>query len=435
MPKETDISHDLRIDLTRDSRETFIPLRHSDLFERLKQRFEMSPAEADSFQSLFDRMQSIFHVEHLSALISIEDLYCPLDPDNEQIQLSEDVPEDMHQRVERLFDRFANLAYAAHYQRLSRQELERMIKLGSNAGVKLEVDFDVFDRLEIFARGYRMVDINQRHWKNFFREKTIKLPEFHRLILTFQLKNDKEVEKKKLDKTMRSDAVYIKNFKNIPETDLEILLPGTRVKLSTLDRGKILLPTLTGAAPSVYKFVRGLLFVGVTATIVSSWGMFLVIAAMIGYVGRSVFVYFRTKDKYEFNLTKNLYLKNLDNNAGVLYRVLNEAQEQELCETAIGYTVLWRYAGEQGLDEEELDQIAESFLSEETNMDVDFDLHDALGKLSRLGLATTVSPGHWTAIAIESAPGALVENWERLFQKRARSMGKDDGFEDNLLTS
>lgn len=418
MPHETEPSHDLHVDLSTDSRETFIPLRHNDLKLRLIKRFEMSPIAARNFRCMFEQLQSILHVEHLAAMVRIEDLYSPFDPDDEQVIDLEYDQQELTSRMDGLFDRMADLAYAAHYQRLSRDELERMINLSSRAGVKLEVDFDIFERLEIFARGYRMVEVQQRRWQNFFRERTITLPEFHRLILAFRLRGGEAFEKRKVDKNMRSDAVYIKIFKNIPETDLEILLPGTRVKFSTLDRGIIMLPTLTGMAPSIYRFVRGLILVGLTATIVSTWGMFLVVAAVIGYSIKSVFAYFRTRDKYEFNLTKNLYLKNLDNNVGVLYRVLNEAQEQELCETTLGYAVLWKFAGERGLDELELDRLAEQFLAEETDIDVDFDLHDALGKLARLGLANVDSAGRWKPTSLEAASVVLIENWEKMFAKR-----------------
>ena len=120
---------------------------------------------------------------------------------------------------------------------------------------------------------------------------------------------------------------------------------------------------------------------------------------------------------------------------GVLYRVLNEAQEQELCETTLGYSVLWNFAGELGVDELELDRLAEEFLANETNMDVDFDLHDALGKLARLGLATVDARGRWKATPIEIASRELISNWEQLFAKRARLKPSDDGFDENLMTT
>ncbi len=54
-----------------------------------------------------------------------------------------------------------------------------------------------------------------------------------------------------------TESVYIKIFKDIPKVDLEMLLPGTRFKLSLMDRGKIVLPTLSGVGLTVWKFLQG----------------------------------------------------------------------------------------------------------------------------------------------------------------------------------
>ena len=144
----------------------------------------------------------------------------------------------------------------------------------------------------------------------------------------------------------------------------------------------------------------------------------MVLGAFIGYLVKSVLAYYRTKDKYQFDLTRSLYLKNLDNNSGVLYRILNEAQQQELCETIIGYAMLWKASPKRGLKEQPLDEVAEKFLFNQTQIDVDFDLHDALGKLARLGLADVDADGYWTATPIEAAPDILSENWLRIFRSR-----------------
>ena len=135
------------------------------------------------------------------------------------------------------------------------------------------------------------------------------------------------------DNAMDADHVYLKTFKNIPETDLEILLPGSKVRLSMLDRGKILLPT----AMALFKMSRFFVLLGTISLVGLAVAKFddilallLVTGAIIGYFVKSVLSYFRTKQKYQFGLTKSLYLKNLGNNSGVLYRILNEAEEQEL---------------------------------------------------------------------------------------------------------
>lgn len=401
--------------------ESYIPLRHSDLVKRLEKSLGCHPDESKTFKELCARLTTIFHVEHLSTLLDVEDLYAPLDPDAEVIELYELDEDQRNQQVDLLFDRLTKLLYSAHYHRLDRDELRHAIDIGYTWGVKLDVDIDVFDRLEIFARGWRTVTRKRRRWQNFFREETVELPEFHRLMIAFRLK-----ESSRLEKSMRSDVVYIKMFKNIPETDLEILLPGSRVRLSIFDQGKILVPNLSSAAMTVFKIFR----VGVFLTIVAAaWIIKWVLAAavLVGYVTKAAFGYFSTKEKYQFGLTKSLYLKNMDNNSGVIYRLFNEAEEQEMCETVLAYSMLWQHQKADGLTDLEIDDLSESYLEKTVNFPVEFDVHDALEKLARLGLADVDKQGKWTAMPLKIAASRLRENWKKVF-----GWQKDSDSEDRL---
>ena len=100
---------------------------------------------------------------------------------------------------------------------------------------------------------------------------------------------------------------------------------------------------------------------------------------MVGTLGdgvKSFFGYLRTKDKYQLNLTRNLYYQNLDNNAGVVFRLLDEAEEQECREAVLAYYMLWRHASDEGWTQDTLDREAERFLQEQLGLDkVDFETH------------------------------------------------------------
>jgi hypothetical protein len=162
------------------------------------------------------------------------------------------------------------------------------------------------------------------------------------------------------------------------------------------------------------------------------FGLTVLIGGAIGYFVKSVLSYFRTKNDYQYGLTKNLYVKNLDNNLGVLYRILNEAEEQEVSETLLAYTILWRHPDfrESGAQFRELDDAVEAFIdasvdSAETKPDdleesetkddrVDFEVHDALGKLARLGLANVDESGYWKAVEIDEAIETISRRWESL---------------------
>lgn len=456
-----------------DSRATFIPLRHNDLVHDLVERYRIRGEQSSLFTAMCARLQRIFHAEHLTQLLQLEEIYSPLDPDSQAVELAKRDDKKRDQLTEKLFDRVSGLLFSAHYKRLERKDLERAVDMASQWGVRLQVNFDLYERLEIFARGYHVVEVQRRRWQNFFRVETIELPEFERLIMAFRLKpeavelegeenekpkNTKRNRRKEIttriskmlagkdDNAMDADHVYLKTFKNIPETDLEILLPGSKVKLSMLDRGKILMPT----AMALFKVSRNLTLL--TGTLLAAFALksfhdtlaFLVVAgAIVGYLAKSVLSYFRTKQKYQFGLTKSLYLKNLGNNSGVLYRILNEAEEQELLETILGYTILWqkqrdaKAKGEEfaGLTSDEMDLQVEAYLTDLTKIDIDFEIFDSLGKLARLGLADVDSSGRWTAIAIEDAEKQLDDSWSRLFQVRGMRVEFDDPKkEDGLFT-
>src|SRR5262249_28018347 len=105
---------------------------------------------------------------------------------------------------------------------------------------------------------------------------------------------------------------------------------------------------------------------------------------------------------YHLNLTQSLYFQNLDSNAGVLTRLFDEGEDQETRTTLLAYYCLWRYGGEAGLPEAEL----------ETAMDLYLDLHaevpllcepgERLAKLARLEWKEG-RPAHLRALPLEQA--------------------------------
>ena len=419
------------------NRPTFIPLRHKDLKSALVDSLSLQGSELESFHKLCDRITAVFHVEHQATLLRLEEIYELLDPDSQLVALESLGQNERGDVGDHLIDQVSGLLFSAHYKRLTRKEIERAIDIGWQWGVKLDVDFDMFDRLEIFARGYRKVDVHRRRWQRGYFRETIELPEFSRLIMVFRVK---ETSDKKAKIKLDSRFVYLKTFKDIPESDVEILLPGSKIRLTKMDRAKILFPTLSGMAITIYKISRSALLLGLAFSWSAIFGWTVLIGGSIGYFVKSVMSYFRTKNDYQSGLTKNLYLKNLDNNLGVLYRILNEAEEQEVSETILAYTVLWKHPSFQdaGARFRQLDEAVEALIKsaiggapddddaisdgfsqagcEQENQadDVDFEVHDALGKLARLGLADVDRSGYWKAVPMKQAIKTIAQRWESL---------------------
>jgi hypothetical protein len=298
----------------------------------------------------------------------------------------------------------------ANYQRLSRAEIEQAADATSDWGVRLHVEFSMFERLEVYVRGDVVGRRTRRTWRNWFREEEVAVPIYQRLVVAFSIKEDA-----KCDSHVDSSAVYLKLFKNIPKIDVDMLLPGSRIRMTMLDRGKIILPTVSGATLSIVKIVQGALAAALTATL---WGMLITLGFIIGLIGyglRSFMGYLSTRDRYQLSLTRNLYYQNLDNNAGVFFRLLDEAEEQEVREALVAYYVLWKRGRIEGWTECELDRAAEQFLRDLIQVEVDFESNDAIEKLQRFGLAECNAEQRWTAISPSLALARMDSSWDRLF--------------------
>ncbi len=91
----------------------------------------------------------------------------------------------------------------------------------------------------------------------------------------------------------------------------------------------------------------------------------------------------------------------MDNNAGVIYRLLDDAEESECKESLLAYYFL--LAAQQPLSAQELDQRIEVWFSQRWQYQLDFDIDDALQKLAMLNLAY-LDGGYWRICKIQDAP-------------------------------
>src|SRR5207249_89917 len=130
-----------------------------------------------------------------------------------------------------------------------------------------------------------------------------------------------------------------------------------------------------------------------------------------GYGVKSYYGYQQTKQRYSLLLTEVLYFQNLDTNAGVLFRVLDEAEEQECREAILAYYFLWRQAGAEGWTSAMLDDSIEQYLERQANLQVDFEIGDAMAKLEKLRIVEKIGD-RYRARPIEKALEMLDWTWD-----------------------
>lgn len=390
--------------------EHFIPLRKAELIERLCQEPGLSVADQLGFRRLCELLDATLHNDYHAHFEALNNAYAPFDCDSDTQSLVEPSATERQARVNSLFQRFDWLMERANFQRLSRSDLETALTSVGHHGLRLEVDLDGFDRLEMYCRGELKRTQLRRSWKRFYRLEQIELPVYQRLVIIFRLREGRHTTRR-----LDTQDVFIKLFKDVPKADLEMLLPGTRIRMSLRDRIKIIMPTVSGVAVSIYKAFKGALL----AAAAGLYGILAVIGVTCGYGVRSFYGYLQTKQRYQLNLTESLYYQNLDNNAGVIARLLNEAEEQENREAVLAYFFLWREAAGRVMTADQLDVRIEQFLSDCLGRPVDFEVDDALAKLVRLGLARQAFGNHYLPVPLSEALETLDRTWDNYFRYNA----------------
>jgi hypothetical protein len=391
-------------------REHFIPLRRSDLIDLLCADKDLSSADRELFCQFCRLVTATYHFEYNQLLEQLKSAYAPFDPDADTKPLTKFSSDQKHSKLNDLMNEFACLMERANYKHLTLEDIEPALAETSAWGLRMEVDFKVFERLAIFARGDTVQKRTLRSWKTRYRLEEVQVPIYQRLVMILKLRRSN-----RLDRQIDTNSVYIQIFKEIPKVDIKMLLPGSRVRMSLFDRGKIGVPMLGGIVVTVMNIFRDIfddILMGVVFNHPAAWwGL---ASGTLGYGVKSYFGWQTTKQRYNLNLTQVLYFNNLDTNAGVLCRLLDEAEEQECREAILAYYFLWRFGGEKGWTAGELDDYIELDLERRLNLKVDFEIGDAIAKLEKLQLIEKVDE-RYRAYPLDRALRMLDCKWDGYF--------------------
>ena len=220
----------------------------------------------------------------------------------------------------------------------------------------------------------------------------------------------------------------LKLFRNVPRADMEMLFPNTEIRMRLLDKLLIGIPAaVSGGIIATTKLAASLLLVG---SFIGFWlginsepvelnkPALLVLLAGVGALGayfwKQFNVFKNRKLQFMQSLTQNLYFKNLDNNAGVFYRLANDAEEEECKEALLAYYFLLLAA--QPMEKHVLDKTIEDWFENKWQCTLDFDIGDALDKLLALGLINE-SQGLFSASPLSGAIEVLKKRADDYFQE------------------
>jgi hypothetical protein len=400
-------------------REHFIPIRRSELVELLCADRDLKPQDRELFRQFCRLVVATYHFEYNQRLEELKEAYAPFDPDRDTASLESISADKRQHRLNDLFCDFGSLLEHAKFKHLSRDQLEPALDGCSDWGIIMDVDFSAFERIAIFARGDAKEKRTRRRLFNLYRREETTVPVYKRLVMILKMRKHK-----RLPKDVDTDSVYLKVFKDIPKLDVKMLLPGARVCLSKFDRGRIGVPLLTGlgmmgwrvlslAGVSLLNYGDDIL--GAVLGASNPWLLWIVASGAAGYGYQSWYGYQHTRQRYHLSLTESLYYQNLDSNAGVLTRLLDEAEEQEAREAILAYYFLWRYANDRGWTSADLDDYIEMYIEGNAGLKVDFEIRGALTKLERMRVVQK-DGDRYRAVPIEKALEMIDWTWDNYFK-------------------
>src|SRR6478672_7159014 len=189
----------------------YVPLRPADLVQKLADEPAVTIFECDQFRRLCQLLEATIHHEYRSRLEELKAAYAPFDPDDDAAIQYPPTDAERLARCRALFDDFDSLLTRANYRRLSRDEIEQAIRSPTGSGLRLHLDLELFERLEVYARGHCNLLSHSRSWRTLWRDEQNISPGYRRLAIIFRLR-----QRSALTDPLDTRAVVLKLFKDIP---------------------------------------------------------------------------------------------------------------------------------------------------------------------------------------------------------------------------
>jgi len=353
-----------------ESRERFLPVPAPLILERVLEDARFSDEERERFRAFLKMTQARFHFEFLDQIEHLKVLYDPFDPDRDTLPLRRLSSEEREAQFAELKERFRRLLVGGNYVELSREQLTACLELQPFGGVAVRVDLDQYRDLLVFYRGLREEERWRPLWYFPLRKRCRTIRVFKRVALLVRTSDEGGDDG-------ADDVVLLKLFKNVVLEDVKMITPRVRVQMRVFDKLKISSTVIGSLFAPILKLVMAAAF--------NTFLFAIVLAGCVGAFMKGVFSFLSSKTKYMQTLSTSLYFQNQANNASVLTRLVDAAEAEESKELLLAYFILY-VERDRDYTVEELDGRVERWLRARFDVDVDFEVDDAVRKLIEKGL-------------------------------------------------
>ena len=422
-----DPSLDLLSPEESEARETFLPVTRAALTDRLTRPQAWPAGDAKAARRFFKYLTYWRQQQHNAAAVALDQTYELFNPDSDMLMTRQFTDTERYAMQKRVAARIRRLLTQANYRRLDPDEIELVLTQESHYGLDFHLDLEAFEELEVYFRGASSRKDQRRTMRKFFRKEEFDVPIFQRLCILFKLKSvEQRVEEvmraQKIDRTKATKIVkklrrlvpegvshqniYLKLFKNMPRSDVEMIFPNTRIKFRLMDKIKL------GAMSSCAVGFGLITSAGKRALLASNpIGAIGAVAGVGGAAFRQLMSFFNTRQKYMVVMAQNLYFHALADNRGVIMTLADRAADEDVKEEMLLYSVLAKETVRRD-DLPAVDKAIEQYLHKSFGINVDFDLEDALGRLLKDGVATEQLDGVIRVLRPSAASDHIDAKWD-----------------------
>jgi len=404
------------------TREHYIPFNKEFLLEQQIATFAEDQQKAADFKKFFDIIEHYYHYESFNLNRNLKQHYALYDPD-----LSEKEREGFIGKSDfGVFKKtLLKVLERGNYYRINEEILKEAFQESDLIGLNLAIDFNAFKDYELYARGHHKA--KEKVKKYFFWKKEVEIEYYDRVLiyLNYSDADYLTAKKVKLGKMpIDPGSIALKIFKRVPKNDLETIFPNAIPKMSLKDKMLLWVPGVFGGISLLSaKVIPALINMydayqtGETIDLLNSktslnQGL-IALGILAAYCFRQYNNFINKKIRYSKTLSDSLYFKNVGNNSGAFYSLLNSSEEEALKETILAYAFLNR--SQTPLTGEELDSQIESWFSSHLKTELDFDVNDALLKLKSIGIGIETN-GKWQVIPLNEALIKIDELWDSVFE-------------------
>ncbi len=424
-------------------RETFIPVTRFALIDRLTAPQAWPNGIVKDARRFFQYLDYWRHQRYACRTLALEQAYEPFSPDTDLLLTRKFTDDERRSMQTRVIDDMRHLLERANYRRISPDDVELIMTRESHYGLDLHVDFTAFEEVLIYYRGASIIQHERRTLRKFLLKEEFDVPIYQRLFLLFKLKpfeaRVREVMEKErvthkearkivtklramLPAEVREGNIYLKLFKNIPRTDLEMVFPNTVVKFRMFDKLKLGATSVGGMTMGVAGAAGKLALV--FSNPIAAAGA---IASLGAVAVRQFMSFMNQKQRYMVIMARNLYFHSMADNRGVMIKLADRAAEEDVKEEMLLYTVLVKERARRQ-DLPAIDAAIEQYLASEFGVNVDFDLEDALSRLVADGIVTEDAEGWLHTMPPREAALHLDAMWD-VFLDHLPDPQTGEGFE------